>query len=164
MVLELRIPGEDAVQLVVLVHGLGVLHILVEVEGVFLVHFRGKRGVGFLGTFPWRALVVQVAGIAAFFKAEVLPSIGQCLTPGGLLRFLVGRARLALCAPILGARSMTRFAAHARHELVGIVHGIAAFLAPAVHMAAHTGLVLGVIFLGVELGFLLGLGLGVGLE
>ena len=41
MVLELRLAGEGAVQLVVLVHGLGVLDVLVKVEGVFLVHFAG---------------------------------------------------------------------------------------------------------------------------
>ena len=93
MVLELRITGEGAVQFVVLVHGLGVLDVLVKVEGVFLVHRGGEGGVGLLGALPRAAFVVQVAGVAAFFKAEVLSGIRQGLARCGLLRFLVGRAR-----------------------------------------------------------------------
>ena len=91
MVLELRITREGAVQFVMLVHGLGVLDVFVEVEGVFLVHFRGEGGVGFFRALPRRAFVVQVAGVAAFFKAEVLSGIGQCLARGGL-RGAPGRA------------------------------------------------------------------------
>jgi hypothetical protein len=52
MVLELRISREDAVQLVVLVHGLGILDVFVKVEGVFLVYLGGERGVGFLRALP----------------------------------------------------------------------------------------------------------------
>ncbi len=59
---------------------------------------------------------------------------------------------------------MAGFAANASQEFVGVFHGVAAFLAPAVYVTAYAVLVLGVIFLGIQLGFLLGLGLGVGLE
>src|SRR5665213_2865014 len=156
MVLERRIALEGAVQFVVLVHGLGVLDVLVKVKGVFLVHFRGEGGVGLLGTLPRRALVVQVAGVAGFFKLEVLSGIRQGLPWGGLLGFLVGRTRLAVYAPVLGARPVTGFATDSGHEFAGILHGIAAFLAPAVNVTAYAVLVLGVVFLG--------FGLGVGLE
>src|SRR5688500_20144733 len=106
MVLELRLAREGAVQFVVLVHGLGVLDILVKVEGVFLVHRGGEGGVGLLRTLPRAAFVVQVAGVAAFFKAEVLAGVSQCLARCGLLRLLIGRSRLALTAALLGSGTM----------------------------------------------------------
>src|SRR5688500_516925 len=164
MVLELRITGEGAIQLVVLMHGFGVLDVFVKVEGVFLVHLRREGGVGFLRALPGAAFVVQVAGVAALFKGEVLSGIGQVLARGGLLRFLIGRTRFAVDAAILGTRTMAGFAAHAGQELAGIFNRVAAFLAPAVHVAAHAILVLGVVLGRIELGLLLGLGLGVGLQ
>ena len=109
------------------------------------------------------ALVVHVAGIAAFLEAEVLAGIGQRLAGGGLLRFLESGPGFAVGAAILGAGSMAGFAAYAGQELAGVVNRVAAFLAPAIHMTAYTVLVLGVV-LGIELGFLLGFGLGVGLQ
>ena len=94
MELELRIPFEGAVQFVVLMHGFDVLDVFVEVEGVFLVHLRGERGVGLLGALPARAFIVQVAGVAGFFEGEVLSRFRQGRTRRSLLRFLVGRSRL----------------------------------------------------------------------
>ena len=164
MVLELRLTGEGAVQFVVLVHGLGILDVLVEVEGVFLVYLRGEGGVGLLGALPSRAFIVQVAGVAGLFKGEVLSGIRQGLARGGLFRFLVGRACLAMGAAILGAGPVAGFAAYPGGEFVGVVKGVAAFLAPAVNVTAHAVLVFGVVFLGIQLGLLLGFSLGVGLE
>ena len=164
MVLELGLAGEGAVQFVVLVHGLGVLDVLVKVEGVFLVHRGGEGGVGLLGALPRAAFVVQVAGVAAFFKAEVLSGIGQGLARGGLLRFLVGGACLAVGAAILGAGPMAGFAAYAGGELAGVLDGVAAFLAPAVDVAAYAVLVLGVVFLGSSLAFFLASALVLGLS
>src|SRR5215217_2381606 len=138
MVLELGIALEDAVQFVVLVHGLDVLD---KVEGVFLVYSRVIRGVGLLDALPGRAFIVHVAGIAALFKGKVLSGIGQYLPRTGLLRFLIGRPCLAVGAAILGAGSMARFAAHAGQELAGVIKRVAPFLAPAVDMAAYAILV-----------------------
>ena len=117
-----------------------------------------------MAPFHGRAFVVQVAGVAGFFKAEVLSGIRQGLARGGLLRFLVGRACLAVGAAILGAGPVAGFAAYPGGEFAGVVKGVAAFLAPAVNVTAHAVLVLGVVFLGIQLGLLLGLSLGVGLE
>src|SRR5687768_9832136 len=164
VVLELRISSEDAIELVVLVHGLGILDVLVKVEGVFLVHFRGEGGVGFLRALPGAALVVHVAGVAAFFEAEVLTSIGQYLAGGGLLRFFISGAGFAVGAAILGAGSMAGFAAYPGQELARVVNRVAAFLAPAIHVTADTVLVLGVVLGRIELGLLLGFCLGIGLQ
>src|SRR6476661_2690962 len=160
MVLELRIPGEGAVELVMLMHGLDILDILVKVEGVFLVHSRVIGGVGLLDALPAGAFIVHVAGIAGLFKGKILPGFRQRRARGGLLRFLEGRTRFAVYAPVLRARSMARFAAHAGQELAGVVNRVAAFLAPAVNMAANTVLVLGVVLFRIKLGFLLGFLLG----
>src|SRR6185312_11312010 len=164
VVLELRFASEDPIELVVFVHGLGVLDVLVKVEGVFLVHVRGEGGVGFLRALPRAALVVHVAGIAAFLEAEVLAGIGQHLAGGGLLRFLESGAGFAVRAAILGAGSMAGFAAYPGQELARVFNRIAAFLAPAIHMTADAVLVLGVVLGRIELGLLLGFGLVVGLQ
>ena len=98
------------------------------------------------------------------FKFEVLARFRQGRTGCGLLRFLIGRARLAVHATVFGARPVAGFAAYTTSEFAGVLYGVAAFLAPAVNVTTHAVLVLGVVFLGIELGLLLGFSLGVGLE
>ena len=77
VILELRLASKGAVQFVMLVHGLGVFDVFVEVEGVFLVHFRGERGVAREIVWAWVLTIPAAAPFAAlsFFIIRLISVI-----------------------------------------------------------------------------------------